>query len=285
MAVFVDNRGEEFQFESSWSRSLRRFFSRPGSVVGMALILAIMVVGAGAHWIAPYGANVTNFSDSLAGPSAKHLLGTDSLGRDVLSRIIYGTNSSLLASLGAVFMALVAGTLVGLIAGYVKGLTSEILMRIMDAILVLPPLVLAMALAFILGPGLINAMVAIAVVFIPQFARVVRSKVLTVRELPFVEAARAAGAGSSRIVARHIFPSVMQPALVLATLSIGSAIIVEASLAYLGLGLQPPDPSWGFMVSSNVNYLAQDPLLIFAPSVAIALSVFAVTMVGQSLQE
>ncbi len=268
------------------SRQVRRFFRRPGNIVGLALIVVIAVVGVGAHWIAPYGANATNFSDALAHPSMAHLLGTDSLGRDVLSRIIYGTDSSILASLGAVLMALIAGSVIGLVAGYAKGtVLDEVLMRIIDAVLVLPPLVLAMALAFIFGQGLLNAIIAIAVVFSPQFARVVRSKVLTVRELPFIEAARGAGAGHARIMLRHILPSVIQPALVLATLSIGNAIILEASLAYLGLGLQPPNPSWGFMVSSDVNYLSQAPWLIFAPSVAIALSVFAVTVVGQGLQE
>lgn len=267
-------------------RSLRKFFRKPMNWIGIVLVLGVALVGIGAHWIAPYPADVTNFSLALAAPSAQHWLGTDPLGRDVLSRIIYGTDASLLASFGAILAALLGGSVVGLIAGFFQGsLLDEVLMRIMDAILVLPPLVLAIALAFVLGPGIGNAMVAIAVIFSPQFARVVRSKVLTVRTLPFVEAAHASGASSGRILLRHIFPSVIQPAIVLATLDLGSAIIVEASLAYLGLGLQPPDPSWGFMISSNLNYLSQAPWLIFGPSIAIALSVFGVTMIGQGLGE
>ncbi|NMP22909.1 ABC transporter permease [Sulfobacillus harzensis] len=285
MAAILENQAADLP-ASARSRSVRRFFRRPSNIIGLAIIVIIAICGLGAHWIAPYGANATNFSAALKPPSAHHLLGTDSLGRDVLSRIIYGTNSSILASLGAIAAALIGGTIIGLVAGYAKGtVIDEVLMRIIDAVLVLPPLVLAMALAFIFGQGLLNAIIAIAVVFSPQFARVVRSKVLTVRELTFVEAARAAGAGHGRILLRHIFPSVIQPALVLATLSIGNAVIVEASLAYLGLGLQPPNPSWGFMVSSEVNYLSQAPWLIFAPSLAIALSVFSVTVVGQGLQE
>lgn len=286
MAVIVDASHDSIAQERQGNRAVRQFFKRPANIVGLAIIVLIAIVGLTAHWIAPYGADATNFSATLAPPSAAHWLGTDSLGRDVLSRIIYGTNSSLLAGLGAVVIALVVGTIIGVVAGFYEGSAlDEVLMRIVDSIMVLPPLVLAMALAFIFGAGLINAMIAIAVVFSPQFARVVRSKVLTVRQLSFVEAARSIGAGPIRIMVRHVIPSVMQPALVLATLSVGNAIIVEASLAYLGLGLQPPNPSWGFMVSSNVDYLSQAPWLIFAPSLAIALSVFAVTVVGQGLQE
>lgn len=286
MAVTVEVLDEPGAASPGGHRAARKFFRQPGNIVGLVLIVVIAVAGLLAHWVAPYGADATNFSASLLPPSAAHLLGTDNLGRDVLSRIIYGTNSSLLAGLGAVFGALVAGTIVGIVAGYYQGsVVDEVLMRIIDALLVLPALVLAMALSFILGAGLMNAMIAIAVVFSPQFARVVRSKVLTVRELAFVEAARSMGARTPRIMLRHIFPSVIQPALVLATLNVGNAIVVEASLAFLGLGLQPPDPSWGFMVSSNVNYLSQAPWLIFAPSLAIALSVFSVTIVGQGLQE
>ncbi|MHB1612651.1 MAG: ABC transporter permease [Sulfobacillus sp.] len=266
-------------------RAVRQFFHRPMNVVGVVLTVGILTLGLGARWIAPYQPDAANFSLSLALPSIHHWLGTDALGRDVLSRIIYGTNSSLLASFGAVLLAFVGGSVIGLVAGYWhNSLIDEILMRIMDAILVLPPLVLAVALTFVLGPGLANAVVAIAVIFSPQFARVVRSKVLTVRTLPFVEAARAAGSGHGRILFRHVLPSVVQPAIALATLNIGSAIIVQASLAYLGLGLQPPNPSWGFMVSSNINYLSQAPWLIFGPSIAIALSVFGITLVGQGLQ-
>lgn len=267
-------------------RMLRRFSRRPINMMGLLLIVGIVCAGLGAHWIAPYPADATHFASALRPPSWHHLFGTDSLGRDVLSRIIYGTNASLLASMGAVGLALGAGTVIGLAAGYwPHSLLDEMLMRLMDAILVIPPLVLALALAFILGSGMVNAIFAISVIFSPQFARVVRSKVLTVRTLPFVEAAQSAGAGSMRILWRHILPSILQPILVLGTLDVGSAIIVEASLAYLGLGLQPPAPSWGFMVSSNVNYLSQAPWLIFGPSLAIALTVWAVTIVGQGLQE
>ena len=281
------NVDQQFHYEMSpRQRSLRKFFRKPTNILGLGIVLAIVVVGMGAHWIAPYPADATNFARVLAAPSAQHWLGTDPLGRDVLSRIIYGTDASLLASFGAILVAFIGGSMVGLIAGFFQGsFLDEALMRIMDAILVLPPLVLAVALAFVLGPGIGNAMAAIAVIFSPQFARVVRSKVLTVRTLPFVESARASGAHSGRIILRHILPSVVQPAIVLATLDLGSAIIVEASLAYLGLGLQPPDPSWGFMISSNVNYLSQAPWLIFGPSIAIALSVFGVTMIGQGLNE
>lgn len=263
-----------------------QFFSRWENIVGAVIVLIIVLAGLLAHWIEPYSPNAVHFDHTLQPPSWQHLLGTDSLGRDVLSRILAGTNASLSASVGAVAIALLVGSFLGLVSGYWShSFLDELIMRVMDSILVLPPLVLALAIAFILGDGMVNAMLAISVVFTPQFARVVRSKTLTAKTLAYIEAARAQGSRTSRILLLHIMPSVMQPAFVLATLSVGNAIIVEASLAYLGLGLEPPAPSWGFMVSTNVNYLAQAPWLIFAPSVAIALSVLGITLVGQGLQQ
>jgi ABC-type dipeptide/oligopeptide/nickel transport system permease subunit len=267
----------------SWWAQLRR---RPELVVGLVIVVLALAVSVFGGLIMPYPPDQANFAITLAPPGPGHLLGTDNLGRDVLSRLIAGTGSSLLSAVGAVAIAVAAGTIVGVAAARASGsIWDDVLMRIMDAILALPPLVLAIAVAFVLGSGLTNAMIAIAVVFTPGFARLARSKALQVLRLGYVEAAFSVGASTPRVLARHVVPNIIGPSIAAGVLNVGSAVIVEASLSFLGLGLAPPAPTWGFMISSGVTYLEQAPWLVLAPSAAIALSVFGFTLLGRGLND
>ena len=267
----------------TWRARLRR---RPDLFIGLLVVLLALVVSGLAPVLVPYPPDQANFALTLAPPGGTHLLGTDNLGRDVLSRLIAGTGSSLLSAVGAVAIALVAGTTIGVVAAHATGsIWDDVLMRIMDAVLALPPLVLAIAVAFVLGSGLTNAMLAIAVVFMPSFARLARAKALQVLRLGYVEAARSVGASTGRVLVRHVVPNIMGPSVATGVLNVGSAVIIEASLSFLGLGLAPPAPTWGFMISSGVTYLQQAPWLVLFPSAAIAVSVFGFTLLGRGLND
>jgi peptide/nickel transport system permease protein len=272
--------------EREGAPATRRRRSNPTLWIGLAMAAAIVLLGLLSPVLSPSPPNATNFLDTLAPPGPGHLLGTDNLGRDELSRLLSGTVPSLLSAVGAVALALVAGTLIGLVAAYLRGsFWDDALMRLMDAVLALPALVLAIAVAFVLGSGALNAVLAIATVFTPPFARLARAKALQVRELGYVEAARALGAGDGRIMFAHILPNSMGPSIAAGALQVASAVIIEASLSFLGLGLAPPAPTWGFMISAGVTYLGQAPWLVIVPSAGIAVSVFAFTLIGRGLQE
>jgi peptide/nickel transport system permease protein len=213
------------------------------------------------------------------------LLGTDENGRDVLSRILYGTRISLMAGVFSVAIAVVLGVGSGLISGYFGGRLDNIIMRFMDALLAFPTLVLALAITAALGPGLRNAMIAIGIVYTPLFARLTRGQVLSVREREFVEAARTIGSGHLRIMAQHILPNVFAPLIVQISLSIALAILAEATLSFLGLGVQPPEPSWGSMVSRGKDYLDLAPWLAFAPGAAILMAVIGFNFLGDAIRD
>ena len=216
----------------------------------------------------------------LRPPSTAHPLGTDDLGRDILSRIIYGGRVSLEVALISVSISLGIGLIIGLITGYWKGWIDNLLMRFMDAILAFPSLVLALAIAAVLGAKLINAIIAIGIVYIPQFARLIRGQVLSVSNLEYVQSARALGASSRRIIFFHILPNITTPLIVQITLSVGYAILAEASLSFLGVGVQPPQPAWGTMLRMGYPYLEAAPWLAIAPGAAIFLVVMACNFVG-----
>ena len=235
--------------------------------------------------LSPYDPNRQRLLEALQGPSATHLLGTDENGRDVLSRVLYGARISLAAGVFSVAIAVGLGVVAGLISGYFGGRTDNWIMRAMDALLAFPTLVLALAITAALGPGLRNAMIAIGIVYTPVFARLTRGQVLSVREREFVEAARTLGAGHGRIMLRHIFPNVTSPLIVQASLSVALAILAEATLSFLGLGVQPPDPSWGSMVSRGKDYLEQAPWLAFAPGAAILLAVMGFNFLGDAVRD
>lgn len=267
------------------SASARRFFRNRLAVVGAAVLAVMALAALLAPWLAPADPSKIFFTALRAAPSREHLFGTDELGRDILSRVLYGARVSLSAGLVSVALALLIGTGVGLIAGYVRGWLDELLMRIVDAMLALPFLVLAISLAAILGPSLRNTMIAIAIVTVPVFARITRGEVLAQREREYVQAAHALGAGGSRVVLRHLLPNISGPLIVQTSLAIANAILAESSLSFLGLGIQPPEPSWGSMLNAARGYLAEAPWMAAFPGAAIFLAVLAFNLLGDGLRE
>ena len=263
----------------------RRLWKVRLAALGLTIVAFLVVCALTAPWISPYEPNRQRLLDALQAPSAEHLLGTDENGRDVLSRILYGTQVSLAAGLFSVAIALSLGVTIGLVSGYFGGRVDNVLMRCMDALLAFPTLVLALAITATLGPGLRNAMIAIGIVGTPIFARLTRGQVLSVREREMVEAARTIGASHVRIMVKHILPNIMGPLIVQISLSVAVAILAEATLSFLGLGVQPPQPSWGSMVSRGKDYLDLAPWLAFAPGGAILLAVLGFNFVGDAVRD
>jgi peptide/nickel transport system permease protein len=264
---------------------LRRYARNRLSLVGMWVVLLIIVTAVFAAWLAPHSPTKPDFVNTLQRPSAAHLMGTDDLGRDVLSRVIYGTRVSLLAGVISVGIAVIIGLPVGLVSGYYRGRLDDVLMRITDAMLSFPFLVLALALVAVLGAGLDRAMIAIGIVFMPAFIRLARGQVLSEREQNYVEAARALGADDSRLLWKHILPNILSPVLVQSSLSTATAITAEATLSFLGLGTQPPTPSWGSMLNFAQPYLGTAPWMAVYPGIAIFVTVLALNVLGDGLRE
>ncbi len=254
------------------------------AILGLGVLVALLLVAATADLIAPYDPLKQDYSVVLQAPSWAHWLGTDDLGRDVLSRLIYGARISLQVGIVAVGIATVAGVIIGLAAGYWGGLIDEVLMRVTDALYSFPAIILALAITAALGPGIINAMIAIGIVYTPPFARLVRGQALSVRERDFVMAERVLGAGHLRIMLRHIWPNVTAPIIVQASLNVSFAIIVEATLSFLGVGVRPPTPSWGSMLYNGYQYLELAPWLSFFPGAAIFLTVLGLNFLGDGLR-
>jgi peptide/nickel transport system permease protein len=265
--------------------ALRRFISRPVAVGGLAVIVLFIGVAALAPLIAPYDPIATSWTAIRKAPSALHWMGTDENGRDVLSRVIFGARASLLAGVISVLIAAGIGVPAGLLAGFAGGWIDALLSRVVDAMLACPFLILAIALAAFLGPDLANAMIAIGVSTAPRFMRVARAATLDAASNEYVEAARAIGNPAWRVAVRHVLPNIVPPILVQGTLSIAQAIIAEASLSFLGLGQQPPDPSWGSMLNSAQRFLSQAPWLAVFPGVAIFLCVLSFNLVGDGLRD
>ncbi len=263
----------------------RRFAKNRLALLGLALFSVILFVAVLAPWVAPYSPIKTNFTSYLQPPSPRHILGTDELGRDVLSRVIFGSRASLEAGVVSVGLAVSVGVPLGLVAGFYGGLLDDVLMRLTDAMLSFPQLILALAVAAVLGPGLAKAMIAIAVVLTPIFMRLMRAQVMAEREREYVDAARAMGAADRRIIWRHLLPNSLGPIVVQGSLNVAQAIITEAILSFLGLGTQPPTPSWGSMLNAGQQYLAQAPWLSFWPGTAIAVTVFSVNVAGDGARE
>ena len=251
-----------------------------GGIVGVVTLGAILAAVA-----APYSPTQQDIRNLLRPPSPGHLLGTDELGRDTLSRVLFGAQVSLEVGVIAVGISLVLGSGLGLLAGYARGLTDAVIMRLMDGLLALPTLVLALALVAMLGPSLNNAMLAIGLTGVPIFARLVRGQVLSLRELDYIQAARALGASSQRVMLEHVLPNVAAPIVVQASLAMPAAILAEAGLSFLGLGVQPPTPSWGAMLNTAKGYLQQDPWLAVAPGTAIFLTVLGFNFLGDAVRD
>ena len=273
------------ELESPARRALRRLMARKGAVVGLVVIATFIALAALAHWIAPYDPVATSWTLVRKPPSALHWFGTDDLGRDILSRVIFGARASLLAGAISVGIALSIGVPLGLLAGYRGGFIDALISRITDAMLACPFLILAIALAAFLGPSLGNAMIAIGITTTPVFIRLTRGQTISVKVEDYIEAARAIGNPRWRIALFHILPNIMPALLVQATLSVAAAIIAEAALSFLGLGQQPPAPSWGSMLNAAQRFLTNAPWMAIWPGLAIFLVVLSFNLVGDGLRD
>jgi peptide/nickel transport system permease protein len=268
-----------------WRRALRRLLRRRAAMIGLTIVFGFIVLALFAPWIAPHDPIATSWSAIRQAPSSGHWFGTDDIGRDVLSRVIWGTRASLLAGVVSVSISLLLGVPIGLAAGFLGGAVDALISRITDAFLACPFLILAIALAAFLGPSLSNAMIAIGVSATPIFVRLTRAQVLNIKVEDYIEAARAVGNPPWRIALRHVLPNVTAPLIVQATLAIAAAVIAEASLSFLGLGQQPPAPSWGSMLNTAKNYVDQAPWMSIWPGLAIFLLVLAFNLLGDGLRD
>jgi peptide/nickel transport system permease protein len=272
--------------ESLWSRIRWYAASHPLGVVG-AVIMAVFVFAAVfADFITVYNPITTNSAIALLPPSEHHLLGADAMGRDIYSRIVFGARISLAVGLGSTFLGCAVGVALGLASGYLGGWVDLVIQRVVDVLQAVPLLVLALVMAASLGPALDNTIIAIAIPLVPYSARVIRSNTLSLREQPFVEAARAVGMSEFRIAVRHVLPNTLAPLIVIATAQLGAAILTEASLSFLGLGVPEPHPSWGRMLSeSAAEYVRTAPWLVIFPGIAISLAVFGTNLLGDALRD
>lgn len=271
---------------SSWTATLHRAERYPLAVASFVLLAAVVLIAVAAPLLPLLPPDQIHLSQKLLPlGSANHYLGTDDLGRDTLSRLVWGARPSLSAGVLATLGALVPGVVVGLAAGYVLGIADTIAMRAVDMLLAFPPLLLAIAIAAGLGPGLVNAMIAVSIVGIPTYARLVRAQVLSLRELEYIEAARATGSSALRIMIHHLLPNVVPTLLVVASLDVGAKIIVTASLSFLGLGIQPPDADWGSMLARGRGFIDTAPQIVAVPGVCLAIVVLALNLMGDALRD
>ena len=264
---------------------LRRAAGARLAPLGAAVLLLAVLVALAAPVVAPHDPLRQNLGNALAPPGRAHLLGTDNVGRDVMSRVIWGTRVSLVAGFVSVAIAALAGGLLGVLAGYRGGRVDVLVMRLMDAVLSFPPLVLALALGAVLGAGLTGVLIALGVVYTPTFARLMRGQVLAVKARDYVDAARALGAPGWRIAWHHVLPNAATPIVVQASLSVAFAILAEASLSFLGLGIQPPQASWGSMINAGRGYLQQAPWIVFGPGAALFVTVVGLNFVGDAVRD
>jgi peptide/nickel transport system permease protein len=264
---------------------LRRLVGRPPTVAAGAVVLIFIAIALGAAHLAPFDPTATDFAAIRKPPSAVHFLGTDEVGRDVLSRLIWGARASLMAGVIPVTLAVFLSIPLGLVSGYAGGWIDSWMMRLNDAMLAIPFLIVAIALAAFLGPSLRNAMIAIGIASLPTFVRLARGTVLALKAEDYVEAARALGCSRPRIAGRHILPNMLPPLIVQSSIAVAAAIIAEASLAFLGLGQQPPAPSWGSMLNAAQRYLSQAPWMALYPGLTIFAIVMALNVLGDGLRD
>ncbi len=265
--------------------SWRRLVRSPNLLVGFAVLVLVVGCAGFARELAPYSPIDQVFTDQLKPPSAAHLFGTDEFGRDIFSRCLYGARIALVVGVIADGIAMLLGVVLGTVAGYFGGRADAAVMRVVDVMLAFPYLLLAMIVVAILGPSLTNAMIAIGIVYTPQFARVVRGAVLAIREQEFVEAAGAVGAREPRILARHVLPNVLSPIIVMATLTVGFTIVETAGLSFLGLGASPPTPEWGSMLATGRSYMLTAPWIATFPGLSILVTVVGFNLVGDGLRD
>src|SRR3954454_24459004 len=271
---------------SVWRRAWIFCRRQPLGTFGMALVIIMALAGLCADWIAPYSPTANDFAAMTEPPSLAHWLGTDQFGRDLLSRIIYGARTALIIGFVSAFVGGFAGLVLGVGSAYFGGWIDLVLQRVMDIVMAFPLIIMALAVVSIFGTGVQNVIAAITIPLIPRCARVVRSSALAIREIPYVDAARACGYGHTRIILRHMVPNVMAPFLVIITAFVGQAILAEASLSYLGLGVQEPVPAWGLMLQGGAEeYATTAPWIAIFPGLAIMLTVFGINLFGDSLRD
>jgi peptide/nickel transport system permease protein len=264
---------------------LREIVARPSGAIGLAIIVALLLLVILGPWLTPYGSSEQDVPHRLEGPSADHLLGTDHLGRDLLSRLVIGTRIALGVAVPAVGLALIIGLLLGILAGYAGGWIDSTMLVVMDTLQAFPAVILALALLSLLGPSLRNVIIVIAFAFAPSYARVTRALVYQTKQQQFIEAHRSLGVSRVRLVRKHILPNIFQPLLVLMAMDIPSAIAIEAGLSFLGLGVQPPTPSWGLVLADGFSYVRDSSWAIIWASVALALATLGFTMLGETLRD
>lgn len=263
----------------------KEFRKNPKAVVGFSIVSGLLALAILAPEVVPYSIDSTNIAIRSQPPSSAHILGTDQLGRDVFSRVIMGARISLYVGFTSVSIALLLGTPIGIIAGYYKSLVDEGLMRVMDAFMSFPPILLALVIVAVLGPALNNVIYAVAIVYTPYFARVSRSAAITASNEPYVDTAVVRGESDLRIIFGEVLPNCIAPVLVQASINVAFAMLVEASLSFLGIGAQPPTPSWGLMINESRGFMDQAPWMIFFPGLAIAIAVIGFNMLGDGLRD
>ena len=281
-----NNATKETRIKSSfWGDAWRRLKQDRAAVVALCVLVLLILCGIFAPYIAPDPYDLQDSTATFQLPNAQHLLGTDNFGRDILSRIIYGSRVSLIVGFSSIIVAIIVGGLLGAISGYYGGKVDNILMRLMDILMAIPGMLLAISLAAVLKPGLMNLVISIAIAEVPGYARVVRASVLTIKDQEYIEAATCIGASDRRIILRHIIPNCMAPIIVQATLGVAGAILSAASLSFLGLGIQPPTPEWGSMLSSARQFIRQYWHMTTFPGLAIMITIFALNVLGDGLRD
>jgi len=280
-----ENVTEDAKKRSQWLEVWRRLKQNKSAMVGLAIIMVLILSALFADIIAPFGIDDQNLMNALQKPNSTHWFGTDNFGRDIFSRVVHGSRISLQVGFIAVGIAMITGGILGAIAGYYGGRLDNFIMRMMDILLAIPSILLAISIVAALGPGLSNVMIAVGISSIPSYSRIVRASVLTLKDQEFVEAARAVGANDVRIIGRHIIPNSMAPIIVQATLGVAGAILSAAGLSFIGLGIQPPTPEWGAMLSSGRQFIRDYPHMTAFPGLVIMITIFGLNLLGDGLRD
>ena len=271
--------------KSMKEEKIRAIMKNKLAVAGAVLLLTMIVLAALSPIIAPYGFDEQNYEIARQTPSLQHLAGTDELGRDIFSRILYGGRVSLKIGIISVGIGLIFGGSLGVIAAYYGGVTETVIMRVIDVLMAIPSIILSISICAALGSGIVNTMIAVGISSIPTYARVFRSSVISEKSKEYIEAARAVGAGNARIILKHILPNSIAPVIVQASLGVAQAITTAASLSFIGLGIQPPNPEWGALLSSGRQYIRDFPHMVVYPGIAIMLTVLALNLIGDGLRD